>query len=201
MAGNDRSGIGDLKLEDLPSSESTAFPEAMLEFQIHRHRTQSTPLLAHLSRVFYADKGNGKEGILSQRLLHLFCSWWNAYYGARLQQEMWNAAKAWPSYCHAYLKSRRREDAIGTQHNISCRLKRLGIESFGHFRDLTNAFLCTTTEVREETLLELVSPPTDNFMGCRSFFRQRLVNGAVLLPTSEGTDETVLPGCGNIDRW
>ena len=47
----------------------------------------ATPYLAHLSRGVTLDKGNKKSGVKALRLIHMFCTWWKAFFRCRFASQ------------------------------------------------------------------------------------------------------------------
>ena len=114
----------------------------------HSRAAAHVPHIANLSKGFLLDKANGKEGLLGQRIVHLYCPWWRNYFGAALKAEQRKTPFSWPPWCHAYLAGRRREGAMITQRCLSWTLASLKLSCVNDLRDMTNAFACTAADAR-----------------------------------------------------
>ena len=66
------------------SAKLTAAKDTMLNFLVQVRcadgGTGATPYLAHLSRGVTLDTGNRKSGVKALRLIHMFCTWWKAFF-------------------------------------------------------------------------------------------------------------------------
>ena len=136
----------------------------------------AAPYLAHLSRGVTLDKGNRKSGAKALRLIHMFCTWWNAFFNAILRRNLRNSSFNWNDAFHGYITGPRREGAVITQRAVSMRLRKEGIQHLTDFKDMSNAFTCTSAEIRAEVLEELINE-TDRPM----FFERAQLHCAVRL--------------------
>ena len=70
----------------------TAAKDTMLKFLVQVRCKDggngATPYLAHLSRGVTLDKGNRKSGVKALRLIHMFCTWWKAFFSAALRRNL-----------------------------------------------------------------------------------------------------------------
>lgn len=173
------------------------FREIMTGVHQHIHQAQMAPNYANLSQVFYADKRNGKSGLLSQRLLHVLDPWFKAFFGSTFRHRLHKMGKVWSSYLHAYLPHRRREGAVAVHVSTSARLNREKLEYLNHLRDMTNAFNCTKEHSRLQTIEEIFPAATEHFMGYTGLVQDRICSPIMRLPTDEGYVEAS-PGKGCI---
>ena len=81
-------GVGDKNLAKMRTDEISEPREALANFLRHLYACGHLPLVANKSRAFLQPKSNGKKGLLSQRMLHLFCSFWKGHFGVALYGEM-----------------------------------------------------------------------------------------------------------------
>jgi hypothetical protein len=192
-------GIGYQRLAALEEEKYYTCKSELYEFLVHLHRCRLVPMVANRSAAFLQPKANGLSGILGQRILHVYCSFWKQFYGTRLKQCMKkNRELEWDSFANAYLSGRRREGAIAVQTTVQEKLGVLGLSSIAHLRDMSNAFASTTDEARQATLAELVPAAREHDLGYRAFFKQKLVSSAVTFEADDGEEVTVLPMLGNI---
>ena len=189
----------------MDDSCSEQFGECLAElkrFLRHLHRSQLVPLVALLSRAVLLAKDNGKDGLLGQRVLHLYCAFWRQWYGTRLKDCMHKGGHTdkWDSFAHAYVVHRRREAAMLVPTEVSTKLQHVGLWSVANLRDMTNAFSCTFADCREATLCELVPPPAESgdAPGYRGFFRQKFLASIVKFVADNGSEHYVCPSVGNI---
>ena len=145
----------------------------------------ATPYLAHLSRGVTLDKGNKKSGVKALRLIHMFCTWWKAFFGAALRRSLRDQPVSWDDAFHGYITGRRRKGAMITQ-----RLRQEGIQHLTDFEDMSNAFACTRANCRAEVLEELINEVD------RPMFFERILNSTVLYESDEERFFAT-PQCGN----
>ena len=150
----------------------------------------ATPYLAHLSRGVTLDKGNKKSGVTALRLIHMFCTWWKAFFGAALRRSLRDQPVSWNDAFHGYITGRRREGAMITQRVVSWRLRQEGFQHLTDFEDMSNAFACTRANCRAEVLEELINEVD------RPMFFERILNSTVLFESDEGCF-CATPQCGN----
>ena len=150
----------------------------------------ATPYLAHLSRGVTLDKGNKKSGVKALRLIHMFCTWWKAFFGDALRRSLRDPPFIWNDAFHGYITGRRRECAMITQRAVSWRLRKEGIQHLTDFEDMSNAFACTSVNCRAEVLEELINEAD------RPMFFERILNSTVLYESDEGRFFAT-PQCGN----
>ena len=154
---------------------STTCRQQLVEVVAHVRAGQFIPLIANKSRAFLQDKANGKPGLLGQRILHLYCTFWRHWHAGALRQSVKETNPQWQDYCHAYLNGRRREGAMIVQNTVQQRLAKANIDSIGHFRDMANAFCCTGNDDRTEAVEDII-PDTcasEHRYGHRIFFEQK----------------------------
>ena len=177
-------------------------PSAARNFLSHLHRCGQVPLIANLSSVFLHPKGNSKPGLLSQRLLHLYCHFWRLFYGSRLRTEVKLAGTRWDSFSHAYLPCRSREGAMASQNAVQYKLADANLQSIGHLRDMANAFASTKNGPRTETVHELIpdgaSPYELGKVGYRFLFMQKLTASGIRMTAADGRVLIVCPLTGNV---
>ena len=121
-------------------------------------------------------QGNRKSGAKELRLIHMFCMWWKAFFSAILRRNLRNSSFNWNDAFHGYITGRRREGAMITQRAVSMRLRKECIQQLTDFKDMSNAFTCTSAEIRAEVLEELINE-TDRPM----FFERAQLHCAVRL--------------------
>ena len=191
--------IGGPGLAEVAETSMTCKVE-LLKILEHLHAGQFIPLVANKSMAFLQDKNNGKPGLLGQRILHLYCTFWRHWHGAAMHQSVKATQPRWQSYSHAYLKGRRREGAMITQNSVQMRLMKANVHSLGHLRDMTNAFVCTANDDRTEAVKDLTPPycPDDGKLTHRTFFEQKLVASTVVFNAYDEDGIHVVPQTGNI---
>ena len=52
------------------------------------------------------DKGNEKSGVKALRLIHMFCTWWKAFFGAALRRSLRDQLVSWNDAFHGYITGR-----------------------------------------------------------------------------------------------
>ena len=167
------------------------------------HYSDAAPIDANRSKAFFTIKSSG-----GLRILHVLCSYWKAYFASNLNHyEKLGHHPEWPSFCHAYLHSRRREGAIATQVCIQNRVRRLGLSSISFLRDLRNAFCCTYPEKRTEAMESFIPEPEQcyyngehHYVGLnhRNLFEGRIRNTVIDLESHEGETIHTIPQTGNV---
>ena len=162
----------------------------LLRILEHLHAGQFTPLVANKSLAFIQDKNRGKPGLLGQRILHLYCTFWRNWYAARFGCSLRNDIPVWADYGHAYLASRRREGAMAVQAVTQEQPQRLQLSAVVHLRDMTNAFASTAQSDRSEALAELVSPVEErqgNVPCYHQYLVEKLTSSVVEFQTDDGS--------------
>ena len=119
-------------------------------------------------------QGNRKSGVKALRLIHLFCTWWKAFFGAALRRNLRDQPVHWNDVFHGNITGRRREGAMITRIAVTVRLRKEGIQHLTDFEDMSEAFACTSANCRAEVLEELISE-TD-----RPMIFERVLNSTVM---------------------
>ena len=169
-------------------------------FLTHMHRTGEAPCFANLTRAFFIDKQNGKEGLDGLRMIHLFCIFWRHFFRQALRSSARLLRPVWDAWSYAYRAHCRREGGMTVTRVVEWRLQVNKLSTLNTFKDMRNAFCCTKKVERDKTLEELIVPDAAleaNRYGHESFFRQRMNNTVVEL-WGEDANCHVMPRCGNI---
>ena len=80
-------GFGKGECAELTAAKDTMF-QVLIQERCADGGYGATPYLAHLSRGVTLDKGNWKSGVKALRLIHMFCTWWKAFFGGALRRNL-----------------------------------------------------------------------------------------------------------------
>eukprot|EP00959_Pyramimonas_sp_CCMP1952_P456311 9472934-Pyramimonas_sp.AAC.1 len=136
---------------------------------------EQLPTKATTTEGIFLDKSNNKEKMQSVRVIHLLDTLWKymyaVMYSGNKQAKQYDSS--FPGWWHGLLRHRRREGAILVQQRVGHALRRLNIPHLNELHDLSNAFMCPSSEALLEVSTRVVIPEF------QAFAKQRIMNGVV----------------------